>query len=129
MTSDRVVPHGTMDEVKQTAQALGVTVLTEGYLPPDSTAEELTVAAAKECVTNCIKHACGTKVFIRIAEHGELYDITITNNGKIPVGPIKEGSGLTSLRRRIESFGGEMHTAYKPRFALLITLESKETEL
>ena len=129
LTSDRVVPHGTMDEVKQTAQALGVTVLTEGYLPPDSTAEELTVAAAKECVTNCIKHTCGTKVFIRIAEHGELYDITITNNGKIPVGPIKEGSGLTSLRRRIESFGGEMHTAYKPRFALLITLESKETEL
>lgn len=129
LTSDRVMPSGTMDEVKQTAQALGVTVLTKGYLSPNSVAEELTVAAAKECVTNCIKHACGTKVFIHIAKHSDLYDITITNNGKIPAGPIKEGSGLTSLRRSIESSGGEMHTAYKPRFALLLTLPEKENNI
>ena len=129
LTSDRTAPHGTMDEVKLAAKELGVTVRVEGYLPPDSVAEELTVAAARECVTNCIKHAGGSEVNIRIAERSDLYDITITNNGAVPTGPIREGSGLSSLRRSIESAGGEMHTAYKPRFALLITLPSKETDL
>ena len=129
LASNRVAPHGTMDEVGQTAQALGISVKTEGYLPSDSVAEELTVAAAKECVTNCIKHAGGSEVYIRIAERSDLYDITITNNGTAPTKPIREGSGLSSLRRSIEAAGGEMHTAYKPRFALLITLPSKENNL
>ena len=129
LTSNRVTSLGTMDEVKQTAKALGVSVKTEGHIPADPIVEELTAAAAKECVTNGIKHAGGTEVYIRIAKRNDFYDITITNNGTIPTEPIKEGSGLSSLRRSIESAGGEMHTAHKPRFALLITLPSKENDL
>jgi len=119
----------TMDEVKRTAQQLGVAVKIDGYLPRDTAAEELTVAAAKECVTNCIKHADGNEVYIRIAQRGERYDVTITNNGKIPTEPIKEGSGLSTLRRSIESSGGEMHISHNPRFALLITIPAKEMSL
>ena len=129
LTSNRVATLGTMEEVKQTAGVLGVSVKTEGYLPPNCAAEELTVAAAKECVTNCVKHAGGNEIYIRIAQRGSLYDITITNNGTAPTEPIKEGSGLSSLRRRIESSGGEMHTSHKPRFALIITLPTKENDL
>ncbi len=129
LTSNRVTSHGTMDQVKQAAMALGVRVKTEGYLPPDSAAEELTAAAARECVTNCLRHAGGREVYIRIAQRDDRYDITITNSGALPAGPIREGSGLASLRRSIEAAGGEMHTAYKPRFALLITLPSKENDL
>ena len=101
----------------------------DGYLPRDTAAEALTVAAAKECVTNCIKHADGNEVYIRIAPRGERYDVTITNNGKIPTEPIKEGSGLSTLRRSIESSGGEMHISHNPRFALLITIPAKEISL
>ena len=129
LTSDRVTASGTMDEVIQTAKILGVTVTVNGYLPADSLAEELTVAAAKECVTNCIKHARGNEVYICICKKKDLFDITITNNGVAPSEPIKEGSGLSSLRRSIESAGGEMHTAYKPRFALLLTLPEKENDI
>ena len=129
LTSDRVTTHGTMIEVEETAKALGVTVKTEGYLPAGSAAGELLAAVAKECVTNCVKHAGGSEVWIRIVEHHDCYDITITNNGTAPGAPIQEGSGLTSLRRSIEAAGGEMHTAYKPRFALLITLLTKEDDL
>lgn len=129
LKSNRVTSPGTMDEVKLTAQELGVAVKVEGYLPNDSLACELAVSAARECVTNCIKHAGGSEVYIRIAERNDRYDITVTNNGTAPTGPIREGSGLASLRRSIEAAGGEMHTAHKPRFALLITLPSKENEL
>lgn len=129
LTSDRVTAGGTMDEVIQTAKSLGVTVTANGYLPADSLVEELTVAAAKECVTNCIRHAKGNEVYICIFERNDLFDITITNNGAAPSEPIREGSGLSSLRRSIESAGGEMHTAYKPHFALLLTLPEKENNI
>ncbi len=129
LASDRVATHGTMEEVRQTAKELGVTVKTEGHLPRGSLVEELTIAAAKECVTNCVKHAKGNEIEIRIVGDEELYEITITNNGTVPAGPIREGSGLTSLRRRIETAHGEMHTAYQPRFALRITLSGKENAL
>lgn len=109
--------------------SFGSCVKTEGYLPADSPVYGLVVAAAKECVTNCVKHAGGNEVYIRIAIRNDRYDITITNIGTVPTEPIKEGRGLSSLRRSIETAGGEMHTAYKPRFALFITLSGKEGEL
>lgn len=129
LTSDRTSPCGSMEQVKQSAKALGVTVQVEGYLPPDSNVEQLIVTAAKECVTNCVKHAGGSLVRIHMVQRNGLYDITITNNGTIPTEPIREGSGLTSLRRSIEAACGEMYTAYKPCFALLITLPEKENDL
>ena len=81
-----------MDELKDAAKALGVVVRTEGYLPQDTAVEELTVAAGRECVTNCIKHAGGDEVQIRIAERNEFCDITITNSGTPPTYKIREGS-------------------------------------
>ena len=122
LTSDRVTASGTMEEVVQTAEILGVTVMMDGCLPADSLAEELTVVAAKECVTNCIRHAGGNEVYISVNGRKDVFDITITNNGAAPSGPIKEGSGLSSLRHSIESAGGEMHTVYKPRFELLLII-------
>lgn len=122
LTSDRVTASGTMEEVVQTAEILGVTVMMDGCLPADSLAEELTVVAAKECVTNCIRHAGGNEVYISVNGRKNVFDITITNNGAAPSGPIKEGSGLSSIRHSIESAGGEMHTVYKPRFELLLII-------
>lgn len=130
LSSDRARLNCTMDEVRETAEKLGVKLHAEGGLPSGSTAEALTAAAVAECVTNCVRHAGGNEVYVRIAaRNSAVYDITITNNGKKSEGPIIEGSGLSGLRRRIEAAGGEMHTAFSPRFALLITLPEKENEL
>ena len=46
----------------------------------------------------------------------------ITNNGTPPAGEIKEGGGLSSLRRRIRSAGGTMAIQSLPAFALTVTL-------
>lgn len=135
LTSDPTPLSCTMEEVRETAEKLGVTLHTEGSVPVGSPAEAPAAAAVAECVTNCVRHAGGNEVYVRIAKRSfisrddAVYDITITNNGKAPEGPIKEGSGLSNLRRSIESAGGEMHTAFSPRFALLITLTEKEDKL
>ena len=53
----------------------------------------------------------------------ELLDIlTITNNGKRPDGPIVEGGGLSTLRRRVERAGGTMVVQSLPIFKLTVTV-------
>ena len=122
-------PIDALEYAKLRAKELGAAVELTGDFPKSTAAQELFSLAIRECTSNCIRHAGGNEVQLRIAERNELYDITVTNNGRVPTASIREGSGLSGLRRRVEAAGGEMHTAYKPRFALLITLPGKENDL
>ena len=111
---------GTFDEAKLKASKLNVKLTLTGFMPYDTELESIMAAAAKECVTNCVRHAKGSRVDVCITEDANLYTVTITNDGEIPKGKITEGGGLSSLRRRIESAGGKMYISASPRFALII---------
>ena len=52
--------------------------------------------------------------------------VVITNNGEVPKEKPKEGSGLSSLRRSVESSGGEMYISHIPAFALILNIPGKE---
>ena len=54
--------------------------------------------------------------------------MTVTNNGIKPTGPIIEGSGLSSLRKSVEAFGGEMELSWEGAFALILKLPGKERD-
>lgn len=107
--------------VKKAAE-IGVRLRLEGYLPRERELASIIVSAAGECVTNCVKHAGGNAVKVVIREYGKLCNVTISNNGRPPEGDVREGGGLSSLRRKIERAGGEMHIATDPNFALIIVL-------
>jgi Lhr-like helicase len=51
--------------------------------------------------------------------------VAITNNGAPPKAKIKEGGGLSSLRRRIEKAGGTVTVHSLPVFVLEVTLPDK----
>ena len=119
--------EGLYDAVRS-SEALGVRLIITGALPPGSPAETLCVRAARECVTNCIRHAKGTEVQMDIRHRGESCTVTFTNNGAKPTGPIIEGSGLSSLRKSVEAFGGEMELSWEPAFALILKLPGKERD-
>lgn len=119
--------EGLYDAVRS-SEALGVRLIITGALPPGSPAETLCVRAARECVTNCIRHAKGTEVQMDIRHRGESCTVTFTNNGAKPTGPIIEGSGLSSLRNSVEAFGGEMELSWEPAFALILKLPGKERD-
>ena len=127
-SSDRPAPVGTFDELRAKAAQMKVTLHLSGYLPNDETAERLIVSAMHECVTNCVHHAKGSNVYVKIVEHLGIYTVTITNDGEAPKGKIKEGGGLSSLRQSIEGAGGEMYVSQSPCFALIINLQRKENE-
>ena len=128
LSGRRTAFAGTMDEVKQTAAQIGVKVRVSGYIPSDTVIESLAAAAARECVTNCIKHAKGNEITVTAEDLGSIYRIVITNNGEKPKGKIIEGSGLSSLRHSVLASGGEMTVSHYPAFCLVLNLPGKEND-
>lgn len=128
LSSRRPALAEAMDEVKQSAAKIGITINIKGHIPPDTLIEKLAASAARECVTNCIKHAKGDKITITADDLGAVYRIAITNNGDKPKGKIREGSGLSSLRRSVEFSGGEMTLSHYPAFCLMLNIPREEEE-
>ncbi len=101
----------------------------DGMLPVEPEIYELIVAALRECVTNCVRHAHGTQVSVRIRGVPGGYTVRITNDGETPRGRIVEGSGLSDLRCSIENAGGEMQLSHSPEFVMRLTFMREEMNL
>ncbi len=117
------------DALLAQAAELGVEIRLDGMLPIEPDIYDLVVQAVRECMTNCVRHAHGTAVFVRIIGIPGGYTVAITNDGQKPYGPILEGSGLSALRQSIENAGGEMSLSHYPEFLLRFTLMREEMEL
>ncbi|MBR4158208.1 MAG: hypothetical protein IKR07_04775 [Oscillospiraceae bacterium] len=118
---------GRLEDVRREAAELRVTLTVEGILPQDGKTESLIAAAARECVTNCVRHAKGSLVNVRLAGRDGFYTVTFTNDGAPPAGPVAEGGGLSSVRQGVEAAGGSMRVSHSPRFALILRFPEKET--
>ena len=125
-TQDRAGVPGAFEDVCRQAAETGVELRLEGYIPQNSTVEQLIAAAAGECVTNCVRHAKGKVVTVNVTERRGVCTAKITNDGDPPSGPIAEGDGLSALRRRVEKAGGEMHISHAPRFLLILNIQETE---
>ena len=117
------------DTLLAEAAELGVDIRLDGMLPIEPGIYDLVVQAVRECLTNCVRHAHGTVVSVRITDIPGGYTVAITNDGEKPHGPIREGGGLSALRQRIENAGGEMSISHYPEFVLRFTLMREEMEL
>ena len=108
--------------VRSRAAELEVEIVVDGTLPENELARHLVLLAVRECVTNCVRHAGGNHVFVKVADDGKQTVCVITNNGRAPQQTVIEGSGLSGLRCRIEREGGIMELTGSPNFVLTVTL-------
>lgn len=111
---------------KLRAEALGAEVTLAGTFPENAALRELFSLAIRECTVNCVRHGGGTKVLASCRAESGLAVLRITNDGRPPEGPVREGGGLTGLRRRVERAGGEMRVESRPDFALTIAVPVQE---
>lgn len=113
-----------LSDLLAAAKAVGVEILFTGCLPPEGTAARtLMETAVHECLTNTVRHAKGTELYVEVSHEKQSWMIRCTNNGIPPNKPIQEGGGLSSLRRQITQAGGRMQVEVHPRFMLILTLQ------
>ena len=113
--------------LRNAAQAIGMQVHVSGHLPENAQHRKLIAAIGAETLTNAVRHAGAKQLWIDVEETDAAHIIRYTNDGSTPSGPIAEGGGLSTARRKIEAAGGRMLIDAAPRFALIIIFEKGVT--
>jgi len=111
--------------LKNAAQAIGMQVHVHGSLPPNPSHRRLIASIGAEALTNAVRHAGATQLFINAHESENSYVIRYTNDGVPPDHAVSEGGGLGSARRKIEAAGGAMQIEALPRFALILSFDKE----
>jgi len=120
--------HG-LQQLSDAAAAAGIQLRLQGADPKaDPQCERLLLNAGRECLTNAVRHADAHVLNLRIKEEDGWLIASFTNDGRAPDGEIREGGGLSSLRRRIESAGGTMHAVSSPQFCLEVRIPERRKE-
>ena len=115
-------------QLRSLADSLGIDLQIDGAVPVKENIRRCMASAVREALTNTISHAGGTRMDVVIRQTEREIRIEITNDGEKPDGPVREGGGLSSLRRLTESSGGIMEVVSEPAFCLrLIFPEREET--
>ena len=124
--SELAEERGSFDSLMSAAKSIGVHIIIDGDFSGNTSADKLVVAAVRECMTNAVRHAHADELYVKLnTENGKL-TANISNNGDLPKKKITEGGGLSSLRARIESNGGEMKVSAKNGFELFVNVPIKK---
>ena len=81
------------------------------------------VLSVKEAVHNAIKHAHASEINIRASYTDRLLSVLIEDNGRgFKVTNITAGHGLTNMKRRLESIGGNCTLQSEPTNGTMIQI-------
>lgn len=119
-------PAYRLELLRETFQGMDVAVEFQGALPENAQTADCFAEIAVECVTNAVRHGYATRIQFHFFQN-DCWRMTVTDNGLPPTKPIREGGGISGMRRQIQQLGGvlELHTV--PRFRLEISVP-KEAE-
>lgn len=102
--------------LKELCKKLNIDVKYTGQILDSKPIRKITAEAMRQCITNTLKHAGGTEIYVDMS-----YDkVSISNNGTPPKEKIVEGTGLKSLRQLCEKSGYQMIVDSFPNFILTI---------
>lgn len=114
--------HDTQSQLLDAAAALGCAIEFQGPLPEDEEIAYLLFSAVREAVTNAVRHAGAARVTVRLWRAGDAFAAEIADDGAKAPGPVVEGGGLQTLRRRVERAGGTLCVACEAGVRLRLRL-------
>ncbi|MDL2259083.1 hypothetical protein LJC42_08055 [Eubacteriales bacterium OttesenSCG-928-K08] len=112
--------------LKQAFLSIGVTILIDGALPEEETKGRLFVDIIRESVTNAVRHGFATNITVSMEHTSGGHKLVITNDGRLPTGPISEGGGIGGMRNKVEPHGGTVDVITHPQFVLAVDLPGGE---
>ncbi|MGN1134278.1 MAG: ATP-binding protein [Oscillospiraceae bacterium] len=104
------------------ADSINIKIVINGEFSQNIHAAELLITAVRECMTNAVRHAGASELYVSLTCDNDMAAAVITNNGEAPSGNITESGGLSSLRNRIEKDGGTMKIQSTPGFELSVSV-------
>lgn len=116
-------------QVRKTCEALKISYIQNGDLPKQSKIAYIFTCAIRECVTNAVRYAKASELYVNFYQESIESSVMITNNGHLPTSEIVEGGGLSTLRKRVENAGGIMEIQSFPYFQLTVRLPITEGEI
>ena len=118
--------EGVLDDMYEAADAIGIKMHVEGELPKNNREQvRILVQGIRECLTNAYKYGEAKNIYIKIDAKVEYTYIEYTNDGTPPKEKIKEGGGLSGLRKVVEGYGGKMAVVSEPQFAVRLLLPER----
>lgn len=121
-------PARRLELLVDTFRGMGVTVQVQGTLPEREDVARDFAEIAVECVTNAVRHGYATHVQFHIFQN-DCWRMTVTDNGIPPSGPIREGGGISGMRRRIDRLGGTLILYTMPRFRIQISVPKEGAKI
>ena len=112
--------------VQERAEALGVKLLYTGEMPDDQTIAELLDMILLEAISNSVRHAGATELYLNMKKAAHEWMFVITNNGRKPEKEIVQGGGLSAIRKKVENCGGSIRIGSFPEYSLTIKIPKKE---
>ncbi|HEX3017460.1 MAG TPA: histidine kinase [Caproicibacter sp.] len=85
------------------------------------------ISIVKESLANIIRHSNATQAKIVFHEHPALYQLIISDNGKVEDYDPESGIGLKNIRERVDSFHGIMNITTENGFKIFISIPKGET--
>ena len=121
------LPQEELDAMKQIFKAIDVEIVINGSVPEDFDKGCLIVEIIREAVNNAVRHGLATQVTISIEDTDRGINLTIQDNGYPPY-EVKEGSGISGMRKKLESYDGTLQISAEPHFALIISLPGGKSD-
>lgn len=115
-----------MRELMEAAETLDCKITFEGGTQEDAGRHTILKYAIREAMTNAIRHAGANELTVHMEIQNDTLYSVIKDNGNRWITSISEGSGLTTLRSRIEQAGGNMEIRCGEGVKLHIKLPVKE---
>lgn len=115
-------PYDELKSIQQIFAAIGVNIHFEGQLPDNARQACLFVDIIREGSTNAVRHGFATQINIKSQPIQNAFTLTINNNGYIPNIPIRPGSGIGIMRKKVNTLGGNLDINHFPLFTLSVIL-------
>ena len=122
MEADSKAGENETDSVKGLADALGVSLVWNGEIPPSLTGErrELFFFTAQEAVINAVKHAQAETVEISFEQGENVIVCRFVNDGKMPEGEVHFEGGLANIAYLAEKRGASLSVETNDKFTLIL---------
>ena len=109
-------------QVQDRAKFLGVKIIYTGEKIWESHIFRLLDIILLEALSNCVRHAGASELYVKCSSGEQEWIMVITDNGQTTEKDVKEGGGLSGIRKRVEQCGGTLRICSDPIFSITVKI-------